>query len=108
MPGDIGTADRVNAGALLAGAVVALAPEVVVDDVAAGGDGAPLVAEVGATGQGLGGEGSGIAGGGQRQGKKRKGSEGLHGEDVEMRVVDHPNPGGQLVLYVLLLRRSSI
>lgn len=80
MPGDVIAVEGVDTGALLAGGVVALTPEVVVDDVAAGGDGAPLVAEVGTAGQSLGGEGSGTAGGGQRQRKERERSEGLHGE----------------------------
>lgn len=57
VPGNGGAAQRVHTGALSARGVVALTPEVVVNNVAAGFDGSPLVAEVGSLGEGLGREG---------------------------------------------------
>ena len=78
VPGDRASAERVNASTLLAGGIVALTPEVVVDDVATGRDRAPLVAEVCATSKSLGRDGGGAADGGQRQRKERERSEGLH------------------------------
>lgn len=78
VPGDSAAAQRVNAGALLAGGVGALAPEVVVNNVATGGSRSPLVTEVGTAVKSLGGDGCGVAHGGQRHSKERKRCEGLH------------------------------
>lgn len=78
VPGNGATAQRVNASALGAGGVVALAPEVIVDDIAASSGGSPLVTEVGTTSQRLGWDSSGIAQASERQGDKRERSEGLH------------------------------
>lgn len=71
VPGNGGAAQRVNTSALGAGGVGALAPEIVVHNVAAGGGRSPLVTKVGTTGQRLGWDGSGIAQTSERQREKR-------------------------------------
>lgn len=83
MPGNGGAAQRVNTSALSAGGVVALAPEIIVDDIATGSGRSPLITEVGPTSQRLGWDSSGIAQTSERQGDEREGSEGLHGDGFE-------------------------
>lgn len=70
VPGDRAPAQRVQPRALLAAGVVALAPEVIVQDVAARRRSAPLLAGIRAAGEGLcfGWDGCGIAQASQGQG----------------------------------------
>lgn len=79
-PGQSGSAERVHGCALLAAGGVAFAPEIIVDDVAAGGDGTPLVTGLGrALGNGLCRDGSGQAG--TCQGQEGQGRKELHDSD---------------------------
>ena len=83
IPSDVATAQGRQSSALGAGGVVALAPEVIVEDVAAGGGRSILVAEVGATSQALGRDGGGVTDAGEGEGKERQRTdEGLHGNGL--------------------------